>query len=117
MQVSAGQDGIQRLLAAEQEAQKIVAKARKDKSERLKQAKREAEKEIQGYKQQREDTYQKRIKDDSSNSGANVKRLDQESNDQMKEIQKNIAAKKKEVMDKLLGYVTEVNFKAGATHM
>jgi hypothetical protein len=29
MQVSAGQDGIQRLLAAEQEAQKIVAKARK----------------------------------------------------------------------------------------
>ena len=89
MQVSAGQDGIQRLLAAEQEAQKIVAKARKgaslgvlhcqrqdgcqadayftpcytDKSERLKQAKREAEKEIQGYKQQREDAYQKRIKD------------------------------------------------------
>jgi hypothetical protein len=34
-----------------------------DKSERLKQAKREAEKEIQGYKQQREDAYQKRIKD------------------------------------------------------
>jgi hypothetical protein len=34
---------------------------------------------------------------DSSNSGDNVKRLDQESNDQMKEIQKNIAAKKKEV--------------------
>ncbi|DBB12637.1 TPA: hypothetical protein ACH3X3_005420 [Trebouxia sp. C0006] len=88
-----------------------------DKSERLKQAKREAEKEIQGYKQRREDAYQKRIKDDSSNSGDNVKRLDQESNDQMKEIQKNIAAKKKEVMDKLLGYVTEVNFKAGATHM
>ena len=29
MQVSAGQDGIQRLLAAEQEAQKIVATARK----------------------------------------------------------------------------------------
>ena len=86
MQVSAGQDGIQRLLAAEQEAQKIVAKARKgahsfvmleccclvdraqfllmaDKQERLKQAKREAEKEIQSYKQQREDAYQKRIKD------------------------------------------------------
>ena len=85
MQVSAGQDGIQRLLAAEQEAQKIVAKARKgwrtfkrtvamtrlqhpclccaDKSERLKQAKKEAEKEVAAYKQQREDAYQKRIKD------------------------------------------------------
>lgn len=29
MQVAAGQDGIQRLLAAEKEAQEIVAKARK----------------------------------------------------------------------------------------
>ena len=29
MQVAAGQDGIQRLLAAEKEAQQIVAKARK----------------------------------------------------------------------------------------
>ena len=95
---------------------------------------------------------------DSSNSGANVQRLEQESNNQMKEIQSNIAAKKKEVshlinantsfeslhilsamltarlhrelsslsawsarllqvMDKLLGYVTNVDFKAGASHM
>lgn len=36
---------------------------------------------------------------DSSNSGANVKRLDQESKDQMKEIERSIAAKKKEVGD------------------
>ena len=34
---------------------------------------------------------------DTSNSGANVKRLDQESKDQMKEIESSIAAKKKEV--------------------
>lgn len=34
-----------------------------DKSERLKQAKKEAEKEVATYKQQREDAYQKRIKD------------------------------------------------------
>lgn len=96
---------------------------------------------------------------DSSNSGANVQRLEQESNNQMKEIQSNIAAKKKEVsrarqcqlqsqnlahhvgctncqtisrtvsplsassacllqvMDKLLGYVTNVDFKAAASHM
>lgn len=44
---------------------------------------------------------------DSSNSGANVKRLDQESNDQMTEIQKNIAAKKKEVSGaKIHGFAT-----------
>ena len=34
---------------------------------------------------------------DTSNSGANVKRLDQESKDQMKEIESSIAAKKREV--------------------
>ena len=36
---------------------------------------------------------------DSNNSGANVKRLDQESKDQMKEIESSIAAKKKQVGD------------------
>ena len=35
MEVPAGQDGIQRLLAAEQEAQAIVAKARKGESVRV----------------------------------------------------------------------------------
>ena len=34
---------------------------------------------------------------DTSNSGANVKRLEQESNAQMKDIESSIAAKKKEV--------------------
>ena len=77
-----------------------------------------------------------------------MKRLDQESKDQMKEIERSIAAKKQQVgdvyvvhcltttktpcsaitvyskfsdvsqvMDKLLGYVTKVDFKAGASHM
>lgn len=106
--MQAGQDGIQRLLAAEQEAQKIIAQARKEKSERLKQAKREAEKEIAAYRQQREEAYKKQISDDSSNSGANVKRLDKESSEAMHEIQQNISKKKKEVLDQLLSYVTTV---------
>jgi V-type H+-transporting ATPase subunit G len=108
MQISAGQDGIQRLLAAEQEAQQIVARARKEKAERLKQAKREAEKEIQAYKKQREDAYQKRIADDSNFSGANIKRLEQETNQAIKELQQNVASKKKMVLDTLLEFVTTV---------
>jgi V-type H+-transporting ATPase subunit G len=110
MQVAAGQDGIQRLLAAEKEAQQIVAQARKAKSDRLKQAKAEAEKEIKAYKQQREEAYQKLISDDTSNSGATEKRLESESKDTVKAIQKSISEKKKEVSDQLLSYVTSVSF-------
>lgn len=110
MQVAAGQDGIQRLLAAEKEAQQIVAKARKAKSDRLKQAKAEAEKEIKAYKQQREEAYQKRISDDTSSSGQNEKRLDTESKAAVKSIQDSISSKKKEVVDQLMGYVTTVSF-------
>ncbi|CAK0780233.1 hypothetical protein CVIRNUC_004979 [Coccomyxa viridis] len=110
MQISAGQDGIQRLLKAEQEAQKIVTEARKGKADRLKQAKQEAEKEIKAYKAQREEQFQKRMSDDSSSSGANVKRLDSESAKAVKDIEKNISSKKKEVVDTLLDYVTNVKF-------
>lgn len=110
MQISSGQDGIQRLLAAEQEAQGIVTAARKAKADRLKQAKQEAEREIKAYKAQREEQYQKRISDDSTSSGANVKRLESESASTVKTIEKSIASKKKEVVDTLLAYVTHVSF-------
>lgn len=84
MQAPSSSDGIQRLLAAEQEAQAIIAKARKGdairvasasccfanpgitpthtaKSERLKQAKAEAEKELAVFKAEREEQYKKRV--------------------------------------------------------
>ncbi|KAK9790588.1 hypothetical protein WJX73_008059 [Symbiochloris irregularis] len=116
MQISTGQDSIQRLIAAEQEAQKIVAAARKARTERLKQAKAEAEKEIKSYKKQREESYQKRISDDSSSSGANAKRLEGEGSNAKKALDKSIASKKQEVLDMLLKYVSTVpDVKIGAS--
>lgn len=108
MQISTGQDSIQRLIQAEQEAQKIVAAARKARGDRLKQAKAEAEKEIKAYKKQREDQYQKRISDDSSSSGQNAKRLEGETSQQKKSMEKSVAGKKQEVLDMLLRYVQNV---------
>eukprot|EP00884_Botryococcus_braunii_P017243 jgi/Botrbrau1/4201/Bobra.0044s0006.1 len=108
MQISTGQDGIQRLLAAETEAQQIVAKARKAKADRLKQAKAEAEKEIKAYKAQREEQYQKRIAEDSTNSGANIKRLEKEAGDAVAAVQANVTKNKQKVLDTLLGFVTDV---------
>lgn len=45
---------------------------------------------------------------DSTNSGDNVKRLDQDSQQQMQEIKKHIASHKQKVLDTLLGYVTKI---------
>lgn len=110
MEVSAGHDGITRLLQAEREAQAIVTAARKAKTDRLKQAKTEAEREIKAYKAQREEQYQTRVAEDSNSSGANVKRLENESKIAVQAVEKNVAAKKKEVLDTLLSYVMTVKF-------
>ena len=47
---------------------------------------------------------------DTSNSGATEKRLDSESKEAVKAIQASIAAKKHEVADQLLKYVTTVKY-------
>lgn len=108
MEVSAGQDGIQRLLAAEQEAQAIVTKARKAKSERLKQAKDEAQREIGSYKAEREAEFRRKVTEDSSSSQDNVTRLAEDSARAVKSIQDSVATKKKDVLDLLLHHVTTV---------
>ncbi|RPB23719.1 V-type proton ATPase subunit G [Terfezia boudieri ATCC MYA-4762] len=51
--------GIQTLLDAEREAQKIVAKARTYRTQRVKDARTEAQKEIENYKSQKESEFQK----------------------------------------------------------
>ncbi|KAI7838338.1 hypothetical protein COHA_007906 [Chlorella ohadii] len=108
MEVPAGQDGIQRLLAAEQEAQAIVTRARKAKTDRLKQAKDEAEREIAVFKSEREAEFKGKVTDHSSSSDANVTRLADESARAVKAIQDSVQHKKKEVLDLLMHHVTTV---------
>nr|XP_016509493.1 PREDICTED: V-type proton ATPase subunit G 1-like [Nicotiana tabacum] len=61
MASSSGQNGIQLLLAAEQEAQHIVNNARTAKQARLKQAKEEAEKEIAEFRAYMEAEFQRKL--------------------------------------------------------
>ncbi|GIL74372.1 hypothetical protein Vretifemale_4297 [Volvox reticuliferus] len=110
MQVAAGSDGIQKLLAAEAEAQRIVGEARKAKGDRLRQAKAEAEKEIAAYRAEREGAYQKKIAEGSSGSQATFQRLQSETNLAIQKIQADVKAKKGEVLDMLMNYVTVVRF-------
>ena len=100
-------DGIQKLLAAEQEAQAIVTAARAEKTSRLRQAKAEADAEIKAYRAQREETYQSLLRSrvgDSSARAAQV--LESESSAAIERVQTQVRAAKKAVTDMLAAKVT-----------
>ncbi|CAL0316963.1 unnamed protein product [Lupinus luteus] len=108
MASSTGQGGIQQLLAAEQEAQRIVNAARNEKLARLKQAKEEAEKEIAEYRAQLEREFQKKVSDSTGDSGANVKRLEQETDTKIAQLKIEAERISSDVVSMLLKYVTTV---------
>ncbi|KAJ1272616.1 hypothetical protein BS78_06G216700 [Paspalum vaginatum] len=97
MDANRRQSGIQQLLAAEQEAQQIVNAARAAKSARLRQAKEEAEREIAEYRAQ-----------SSGDSGANVKRLEEETAIKIEQLSQQAASISPEVIQMLLRHVTTV---------
>ncbi|XP_023528336.1 V-type proton ATPase subunit G1-like isoform X1 [Cucurbita pepo subsp. pepo] len=103
-----GQGGIQQLLAAEQEAQHIVNAARNAKLARLKQAKEEAEREIAAYRAQVESEFQRKLTESSGDSGANVKRLEVETDIKIQNLKEESARISHDVVNMLLKHVTTV---------
>ncbi|KAF8394988.1 hypothetical protein HHK36_018927 [Tetracentron sinense] len=108
MESNRGQGGIQLLLAAEQEAQHIVNAARNAKLARLKQAKDEAEKEIAEYRAQMEAEFQRKVAESSGDSGANVKRLEVETEAKIHHLKTEAARISHDVVHMLLKQVTTV---------
>ncbi|XP_008799249.1 V-type proton ATPase subunit G [Phoenix dactylifera] len=108
MDSSRRQGGIQQLLAAEQEAQHIVNAARNAKMARLKQAKEEAEKEIAEYRAQMEAEFQRKVAESSGDSGANVKRLEQETDMKIQHLKSQAASISNDVVYMLLKHATTV---------
>ncbi|GAB4854928.1 V-type proton ATPase subunit G 1 [Ancistrocladus abbreviatus] len=108
MDANRGQKGIQLLLAAEQEAQHIVNAAKNAKIARLKQAKEEAEKEIAEFRAQMEADFQRKLAESSGDSGANVKRLEQETDAKIQHLRTQAASISPDVVQMLLKYVTAV---------
>ncbi|CAN6250023.1 unnamed protein product [Urochloa humidicola] len=105
MDANRRQSGIQQLLAAEQEAQQIVNAAR---AARLRQAKEEAEREIAEYRSQMEAEFQRKVAESSGDSGANVKRLEQETAAKIEQLNQQAASISPEVIQMLLRHVTTV---------
>ncbi|GLT76064.1 hypothetical protein SLA2020_477450 [Shorea laevis] len=108
MESNRNQGGIQQLLAAEQEAQHIVNAARSAKMARLKQAKEDAEKEIAEYRSQMEVRFQGRLAESSGDSGANVKRLEKETEAKIQHLKTEAARISDDVVQMLLKHVTTV---------
>ncbi|CAO2815456.1 unnamed protein product [Amaranthus hypochondriacus] len=108
MEASRGQNGIQLLLAAEQEAQHIVNAAKNAKMARLRQAKEEAEREIAEFRAQMEADFQRKLAESSGDSGANVKRLEEETEAKIDELKKQSANISPDIVQMLLKYVTTV---------
>uniref|UniRef100_A0A251SD39 V-type proton ATPase subunit G n=3 Tax=Heliantheae TaxID=102814 RepID=A0A251SD39_HELAN len=110
MDSSRGQNGIQQLLAAEQEAQQIVNAARNAKLARLKQAKEEAEKEVAEFRAQMEAEYQRKLTETSGDSGANVKRLEKETDAKIQHLKTEAERISGDVVGMLLKHVTTVRY-------
>ncbi|GKV05647.1 hypothetical protein SLEP1_g17634 [Rubroshorea leprosula] len=108
MESNRNQGGIQQLLAAEQEAQHIVNAARSAKMARLKEAKEDAEKEIAEYRSQMEARFQGRLAESSGDSGANVKRLEKETEAKIQHLKTEAARISDDVVQMLLKHVTTV---------
>ncbi|KAL9232111.1 hypothetical protein vseg_007254 [Gypsophila vaccaria] len=108
MEATRSQNGIQLLLAAEQDAQHIVNAAKNAKMARLRQAKEEAEREIADFRAQMEAGFQRRLAESSGDSGANVKRLEQETDAKIGHLKSQASSISPEVVQMLLKYVTTV---------
>ncbi|KAL9244610.1 hypothetical protein vseg_018371 [Gypsophila vaccaria] len=108
MEANRNQNGIQLLLAAEQDAQHIVNAAKNAKMARLRQAKEEAEREIADFRAQMEADFQRRLTESSGDSGANVKRLEQETDAKIEQLKAQASNISPEVVQMLLKYVTTV---------
>ncbi|XP_030461485.2 V-type proton ATPase subunit G1-like isoform X1 [Syzygium oleosum] len=103
-----GQGGIQMLLTAEQEAQQIISSAKNLKITRLKQAKEEAEKDVATYRSQLEAENQKRIAETGGASGANVQRLEEETDAKIKNLKESASVVSGDITEMLIKYVTTV---------
>ncbi|GKV12214.1 hypothetical protein SLEP1_g23393 [Rubroshorea leprosula] len=108
MEVNAIQGGIQQLLTAEQEGQDIVNAARSAKMARLKQAKEETDKEIAEYRSQLEVEFQRRLAERSGDSGANVQRLETETEIKIENLKTEAAIISDVIVQMLLKHATSV---------
>ncbi|KAF3042027.1 hypothetical protein E8E11_007836 [Didymella keratinophila] len=104
--------GIQTLLDAEREAQKIVQQAREYRTKRVKDARSEAQKEIEDYKREKEAEYQKFEKEHSSGNKKAEDDAKKDTDNKVKEVEELGNKSGSKVVEQLIAAVTNANTKA-----
>ncbi|KAF2246962.1 V-type ATPase [Trematosphaeria pertusa] len=99
--------GIQTLLDAEREAQKIVQKAREYRTKRVKDARSEAQKEIEDYRKEKEAEFQKFEKEHSSGNKKAEEDAAKETDVKVKEIDAIGKKSGSKVVEQLVAAVTD----------
>ncbi|PYH42214.1 uncharacterized protein BP01DRAFT_359666 [Aspergillus saccharolyticus JOP 1030-1] len=100
--------GIQTLLDAEREAQKIVQQAREYRTKRIRDAKAEAQKEIEEYRKQKEDEFKKFEAEHSSGYKKAEEDANKEAEVKLQEIKVAGNEKGSKVVDDLIHALIEV---------
>ncbi|KAF2839391.1 V-type ATPase [Patellaria atrata CBS 101060] len=101
--------GIQTLLDAERDAQKIVQKAREYRTKRVKDARSEAQKEIEEYRAQKEEEFKAFENEHSSGNKKAEEEANKETEEKLKEIKAIGNDKGSKVVEDLLTAVTSPN--------
>lgn len=100
--------GIQTLLDAEKEAQKIVQKAREYRMKRVKDAKVEAQREIEGYKRQKEEEFKKFEAEHKQGNKKAEEDANKDAETKVKEIETAARKAGDKVVEDLLRAITDV---------
>ncbi|KAH8929360.1 H+-ATPase G subunit [Atractiella rhizophila] len=94
--------GIQTLLEAEKEAQKIVSKAREYRVQRLKDARSQAAKEIEEYKATKEGDFQQFSKEHSGDTTEGEKHVNEQTDKELEGLKSSYEKNKENVVNMLL---------------
>lgn len=101
-------EGIQRLLRAEEEAASVISKARENRSIRLKQAQKEAETSANELRKQLEREFQLELKNTNVDDDSFNQTLSSQTNKENDEIERGYKKNSNIVIDLLLYHVTTV---------
>jgi len=100
--------GIQTILEAEKEADKIVKQARQYRTQKLKDARSEADKEIQEYKKRKEREYKEFEDSRAGTTQDSQSAVDKDTEVKLTTISESFQANREQVVEKLLDRVVQV---------
>jgi V-type H+-transporting ATPase subunit G len=101
-------EGINKLIAAEQAGQQVIQIARQHKATKIKQAQQEAAKEIEQYKAAREKQYKAMMESGKGDAAERLETLEFETKAAIEKLEMAVALKKEAATQAILGWVTKV---------